>query len=67
MNVEQLKQTATAIEEQYNNLSNPEWVSLQRQQLKGKYDILQEVIAKAEVEEASKKSEKPNASSKSTQ
>jgi len=44
MNIDDLNKMKSQIEENYNNLSNPQWVANQLNHLKGKYEILTEVI-----------------------
>lgn len=44
MNLENLEEAKNLIEQQYNNLSNAQWIAQELQSLKGKFDILTEVI-----------------------
>jgi len=58
MNRDYLIKVRSEIEETYNNLSNPQWVASQLSHLKGKFEVLTEVINGLEGEQ--------NATSEST-
>ena len=51
MNLDKLRETRSEIETTYANLSNPQWVSNELTHLKGKYEILNEVIKNLEGEQ----------------
>jgi len=68
MKKEDLIQVRDSIKQQFDNLSNPNWVSLELQHLKGKYEILSEVIESIEKEEsdaASKENKQTNSGKRS--
>lgn len=48
MNQDDLNKLKSEIETTYNNLSNPQWVANELAHLKGKYEILNQVIAQGE-------------------
>jgi len=48
MNIDDLKRMKSEIETSYNNLSNPQWVASELSHLKGKYEILNQVIEQGE-------------------
>ena len=48
MNLEDLNKLKSEIETSYTNLSNPQWVASELSHLKGKYEILNQVIAQGE-------------------
>jgi len=58
MTKDYLIKVRSEIEETYNNLSNPQWVANQLSHLKGKYEVLTEVLNTLEGEQ--------NATSEST-
>jgi hypothetical protein len=58
MTKDYLIKVRSEIEETYNNLSNPQWVASQLSHLKGKYEVLTEVLNTLEGEQ--------NATSEST-
>lgn len=65
MDINELTQAQQLVEAQYNNLRDPLWVSTELNRLKGKYDILDEIIKKEQekVSDATIKSQaepKPN-------
>ena len=51
MNIEDLNKVKSEIETSYNNLSNPQWVANELSHLKGKFEVLSEVINKLEGEQ----------------
>lgn len=51
MNLEELKKTQENINKLHANLSDPAWIHAQLNQLKGKFDILTEVINSLEKED----------------
>ena len=51
MNKEELIKARDLVKEQHDNLSNPNWVASELHHLRGKYDILNEVIENIEKEE----------------
>ena len=51
MKKEELILARDAVKQQFDNLSSPNWVNTQLEQLRGKYDILVEVITAIEKEE----------------
>ena len=57
MNVEDLNKVKSEIETSYNNLSNPQWVAMELSHLKGKFEVLSEVITKLEGEQNATDSE----------
>ena len=52
MNKDYLIKVRSEIEETYNNLSNPQWVATQLSHIKGKYEVLSEVINSLEGEQS---------------
>ena len=51
MNIKDLNKVKSEIETSYNNLSNPQWVANELSHLKGKFEVLSEVINKLEGEQ----------------
>lgn len=60
MKLEDLVQARALIETEFQNLSNPQWVATQIEQLKGKYNIYTQLIDNWEKDNAAS-SEKPAA------
>lgn len=52
MNKDDLVALQASIQEQFNNLSDPAWIASQQNQLKGKFDILTNVINSLEEDNA---------------
>ena len=51
MTLEQLKQAQESIQEQFNNLSSPQWVAIQLERLKGTYEVYAQMINNIEQEQ----------------
>ncbi len=50
MNLDELKLSRDQAEQQFNNLSNPEWVVNQLKMLRARFDLYNELINKLESE-----------------
>lgn len=59
MNLDELIQARDLIKQQFDNLSNANWVAAEQHHLRGKYDILDEVIKEQEKQNAENSEEKP--------
>lgn len=67
MTIPELQTLRDSIEQQYKNLSDSAWVHTQQEQLRGKYEILNEMITQLEQEEAAKVKEEEDAANKPAQ
>jgi HPt (histidine-containing phosphotransfer) domain-containing protein len=59
MELENLEATKAQIEQQFKNLSDPQWVASQLSNLRGKFDILTEVINALKEKQDAKNNAKP--------